>query len=72
MGIGPLYVDRHDDASSRARETKWRPSGTNPEETCAMPFSMASACEIFRLGFSKTYHSHVPIHSSYSFVRSGL
>ena len=31
MGIGDLYIDRHDEASSRALETKWRPSGIRPE-----------------------------------------
>lgn len=33
MGMGFLYVDRHDEASSRALDTKCRPSGIKPDDT---------------------------------------
>lgn len=31
--MGALYVDRHEAASSRPLDTKWRPSGTKPDDT---------------------------------------
>lgn len=31
--MGALYVERHDAASSRARDVKWRPSGRSPDDT---------------------------------------
>lgn len=75
MGMGDLYVDRHEAASSRPRETKCRPSGTSPEET----FTHTQNCEHRsssdqREGLKKniTYYANISIHSCYSLVRARL
>lgn len=72
MGIGDFQVDRHDDASSRARETKWRPSGIRPEETWYFaPLSAGPPLKRVSQG-RNIYHANVPIHCCYSLVCSGL
>ena len=71
MGIGPLYVDRQLDASSRALATKCRPSGIKPEETYK-DVMLASCYSRIARYFHITYHAYMPVHSRYPPVRSRL
>ena len=72
VGMGPLYIRRHCAASSRARDTKWRPSGSKPAE--ALKRIIVSVLDYLRSQKDGmyAYHAHVSVQSSNPFVCAGL
>lgn len=75
--MGALYMERHDAASSRARDTKWRPSGRRPEETCNILNQLENPTPyVFGVMPSSdkrtAYYTHIPVDGRYPLVCSRL
>jgi hypothetical protein len=70
--MGALYCWRHELASSRARDAKWRPSGRRPEETCTTIGQPRRLVNVLMPlpSAGDAYYANVPVDRGYPLVRS--